>query len=244
VPRRARARRRALRRGEGGGALPRALRARARAGRRRLSGDAGSDRGTYRGTYRVATGAAEASRRELGSRFFAFVAPADSLEAAKRFVDATAARFADATHVCFAWRVGWPAAERAADAGEPAGTAGAPILQALRTAELTDTVAAVVRYFGGTKLGKGGLVRAYGDVTREALSALPARRERPRVRLVVCCAYEQIGAVKRLLRADAVELAGESYGERATLVLAVAIEARAALEAALAELRLGATTAD
>lgn len=180
----------------------------------------------------------------MGSRFFAFVAPAASVDDAKRFVEALAERFPDATHVCFAWRVGWPPAERAADAGEPAGTAGAPILQALRAAGLTDTVAAVVRWFGGTKLGKGGLVRAYGDATRDALAALPVRRERPRVRLVVRCAYEQLGAVKRLLRAGAVDLVAESYAADVTLTLAVADDERAAFEAALADLRLAAAPAE
>lgn len=101
----------------------------------------------------------------------------------------------------------------------------------------------MVRYFGGTKLGKGGLARAYGDVTRAALAALPTRAERPRVQLVVSCPYEQIGAVKRLLRDGAVELLAERYEARATLRLAVAREARAAFEAALADLRLAASEA-
>jgi len=98
----------------------------------------------------------------------------------------------------------------------------------------------VVRWFGGTKLGKGGLARAYGDATRDALAALPTRRERPRVRLVVRCAYEQLGAVRRLLRAGEVELVEERYAAEATLVVAVADDARAAFDAALADLRLAA----
>ncbi|HLF55352.1 MAG TPA: YigZ family protein [Thermoanaerobaculia bacterium] len=184
------------------------------------------------------TASAEASLRELGSRFFAFVAPAASIEAAKAAVAALQKRYPDATHVCFAWRVGWPAAERAADAGEPAGTAGPPILQALRSAGLTDVVAAVVRYFGGTQLGKGGLVRAYGGVVRAALAGLPARAERARVALEVRAAYERIGALKRLVRPGTIELASETYDERALLLFAVALEARAGFEAALAELGL------
>lgn len=188
----------------------------------------------------MTTRGAEAARRELGSRFFAFVAPAASVDEAKRFVATLEARFPDATHVCFAWRVGWPPAERGADAGEPAGTAGAPILQALRAAELTDTAAAVVRYFGGTKLGKGGLVRAYGDVTREALAAAETRRERPRERFEVRCPYERVGAVRRLLRAGAVELVDERYEADAVLILAVALAERETFLAALADLRLDA----
>ena len=183
-------------------------------------------------------GSAAAELRERGSRFFAFVAAAESVEAARAFLDELARRYPDATHICFAWRVGWPPAERAADAGEPAGTAGPPLLAALRTAGLTDVVGAVARYFGGTKLGKGGLVRAYGGALRAALEGLATREESVRVRLAVELPYERVGAVKRLLRSGRVELAEESYGEAARLVLAVEPGDRAGFDEALAELGL------
>jgi uncharacterized YigZ family protein len=188
----------------------------------------------------VPAGSAAAERRELGSRFFAFVAPAESVAAAKAFVDELARRYSDATHVCFAWRIGWPPAERAADAGEPAGTAGPPLLAALRSAGLTDVVAAVVRYFGGTKLGKGGLARAYGGAVRDALAGLATRQESLRVRLAIELPHERVGAVKRLLRPGRVALVEESYGEAARLVLAVEPADRDALESTLAELGLAA----
>jgi uncharacterized YigZ family protein len=194
--------------------------------RRRLSG------------YAVAAGRGEATLRELGSRFLATAAPAGDAEAAKTFVAAAAERHAGATHVCFAWRIGWPPEERASDAGEPAGTAGAPLLRALRRAGLTDTVVVVVRWFGGTKLGKGGLARAYGGAARAALAELPVRRERPRRRLVVACDYARLGAVKRLLRPGEVDLVGERYGEEAELTLAVDPRGEAALVEALAALGL------
>ncbi len=183
---------------------------------------------------------ATAELRERGSRFYAHLSPADSPEIAKRWLAELAERYADATHVCFAWRIGWPPAERAADAGEPAGTAGAPILGALRAAGLTDLVAAVARYFGGTKLGRGGLVRAYGGVTRAAVADLPTRTERPRVRVALSLPHERIGAVRRLLRTGRVEIESESYGGRADLVLTVAEEAWSGVEAALADLGIDA----
>ena len=101
----------------------------------------------------------------------------------------------------------------------------------------------MARYFGGTKLGKGGLARAYGGVVRVALAALPTRRERPRVRLVVECDYERLGAVRRLLRAGEVDLVDERYAERAELTLAVALDARRALAESLAALGLAARAA-
>jgi uncharacterized YigZ family protein len=176
----------------------------------------------------------------LGSRFLAFIEPVSEGVQAKQFVAALARRHPDATHICFAWRIGWPPVERSADAGEPAGTAGAPILSALRSAELTDVVAAVVRWFGGTKLGKGGLVRAYGSIVRSALENLPSRPMVAGVRLVVRVPFDRVGALKRQIRPGAVELTDESYGTDGRLVFAVALAEREAFEAVLAELGLAA----
>jgi uncharacterized YigZ family protein len=192
----------------------------------------------------VAAGRAEAEVRELGSRFLAFVGPAPTALAAKEFLEELRRGFPDATHACFAWRIGWPAEERAADAGEPAGTAGQPMLRALRGAGVTDVVAVVVRWFGGTKLGKGGLARAYTAATQAALATLETRDEIARRRLALSVPYDRIGAVKRLVRPPAVELASESYLGRADLVLAVAEGEVEALLATLAELGLTAKAAD
>lgn len=112
------------------------------------------------------------------------------------------------------------------------------MLQVLRGAELTDVVAVVVRWFGGTKLGKGGLARAYGGAVREAISALPVARVLERVRLAVETPYDRLGAIKRLLRPPEVVLAAERYGERVELEIEVVPEERESLEAALAELAL------
>lgn len=185
---------------------------------------------------RVAAGATESELRELGSRFFAFVAPAGDLAAAETYVESLRRRYPDATHHCFAWRVGEPLVERSSDDGEPGGTAGAPMLQALRAADLVDVVAVVVRWFGGTKLGKGGLVRAYGGALRAALERLPVRIERRRARLRLEIPFDRIGAVRRLVRPPDVELAAEHWGERVELELAVVEERRDEIVDALAGL--------
>jgi uncharacterized YigZ family protein len=189
--------------------------------------------------YPTPAGSADAEIREKGSRFLAVIGPADGEEAAKAGLAAVARRFPDATHHCWAWRVGAPPRERSSDAGEPAGTAGVPILQVLRGAGLSDVLAVVVRWFGGTKLGKGGLARAYAAATREALRTLPVAVRVPAVRLTLQLPYERVGAVKRLIHPPAVELASEEYGhgeDGARLVLIVQEQHQTALREALADL--------
>ncbi len=112
------------------------------------------------------------------SRFLAEVHPIVDEQEARSIVAAAAKQYHDARHVCFAWRLGPVHArvEHRSDAGEPSGSAGEPILNALRQAELSDTVAVVVRWFGGVKLGTGGLGRAYRDTVAAALDGAAKRR--------------------------------------------------------------------
>jgi uncharacterized YigZ family protein len=190
-------------------------------------------------SYRAPAGESTAEIREKGSRFLAIVGPAATEAAAKELLESLARRHPGATHHCWAWRIGEPPRERSADAGEPAGTAGMPILQVLRGAGLSDVLAVVVRWFGGTKLGKGGLARAYAAAAREAVAALPVVLRVPAVRLSVELPYERVGAVKRLIRPPEVELEREEYGAAARLVLVVHEERLAILRESLAELGVG-----
>ena len=187
-------------------------------------------------SYAAPAGEARAEIREKGSRFLAVIGPAADEAAAKAALAALEKEHRDATHHCWAWRLGSPPRERSSDAGEPAGTAGVPILQVLRGAGLSDVVGVVVRWFGGTKLGKGGLARAYSAAVQEALPALPVVARVPAARLAVEITHEKVGAVKRLLRPPEVELASEEYGAAARLVLAVHESRLAALQEALADL--------
>lgn len=187
-------------------------------------------------SYPTPAGEGRAEIREKGSRFLAVVLPAADEAAARALLEDLARRHPDATHHCWAWRLGSPARERSSDAGEPAGTAGVPILQVLRGAGLSDVLAVVVRWFGGTKLGKGGLARAYAAAAREALQGLPVTVHVPMVRIALEVPYERVGAVKRLIHPPEVELEGEEYGETARLVLSVQEDRREALREALADL--------
>ena len=104
------------------------------------------------------------------SRFVCDVAPATSEEAARTFIERVRARSRDARHHCTAYVLGPDGATlRSNDDGEPSGTAGAPMLEVLRGRGLTDVAAVVTRWFGGTLLGTGGLIRAYGDAVSAAL---------------------------------------------------------------------------
>jgi uncharacterized YigZ family protein len=178
--------------------------------------------------------------REKASRFFGFAARAASPEAAERFLDRLRKEHHDATHVAFAWKIGAGdrAASRASDAGEPSGTAGKPILGALESAELTDAVAAVVRYYGGTKLGTGGLARAYRLAAERAIEAADCEIVYDTVTLEVRCPYEKTGLVRRLLDPPHVRLASERFDPEPVLTLGVRRSRLPALTALLEEARL------
>lgn len=164
--------------------------------------------------------AREAEHEELvkGSRFLARVAPAAALEEAEAFVEAVRALHGDATHNCWAWRVG--AEMRHSDDGEPGGTAGRPMLEVLLKRGLDGVAMVVTRYYGGTKLGAGGLARAYAGSAARALD-LAGEREVPDLevwRLAV--PYAASDALFRLLQ----EWPGLTRAEPAYEARAVAVE--------------------
>jgi uncharacterized YigZ family protein len=137
---------------------------------------------------------------EQGSRFIADFAPATSLQEARVFIEKIRAEFPDATHHTYAYRIGAGSAlvEQASDDREPAGTAGAPILQYLQGHQISDAVLVATRYFGGTKLGIGGLTRAYRNCARIACEAARYDSKEPLVKYALKFKYEELGAVNRL----------------------------------------------
>ena len=180
--------------------------------------------------------------RERASRFFGFAFRARSEEAARTRILELEKEFHDATHVCFAWRIG--PSRRAADAGEPAGTAGKPILSAIEAAGLDEAAVAVVRWFGGTKLGTAGLVRCSRDTARRALAEAGAEEVFDTIELVVDAPYEKVAAVKRLVDPPSVTLVAESFSDRARFRLRVRLGRREEIERALREERIGFRTED
>jgi uncharacterized YigZ family protein len=155
----------------------------------------------------------------LNSRFIATLAPAFSLDEAKAFVSRIRLEFADATHNVPAYIVGHGASQitHCSDDGEPSGTAGRPALAVLSGSGLGDAAAVVTRYFGGTKLGTGGLVRAYSDAVRQALAILP-RAERIPVHIVMLAVpYNWFERLRLLIAAHHGELLEQDFAADITL---------------------------
>lgn len=151
--------------------------------------------------YKTISKPAESNFRDHASKFIGFLYPVRSEEEIKLLLSELKKQFYDATHHCYAYRLG-PKGEifRANDDGEPSGTAGKPILNQLLSAEVTNILAVVVRYYGGTKLGVPGLINAYKEATKEALSAATFIEETVNNQFEVCFEYAAMNEVMRVVK--------------------------------------------
>ena len=152
---------------------------------------------------------------EQRSRFLAVARHVTDRDLADSAIAAERRSYHDAAHHCFAWRIGGQ--ERSADAGEPSGTAGLPILEQIHASGLEDVVVVVSRYFGGVKLGTGGLRRAYGNAARGAIEAAGSSERFHTRRLTVSFDHDDTSAVHHVAsRLEAHQVAA-AYGDRAAL---------------------------
>ena len=150
------------------------------------------------------------------SRFIACVAPARSEQEARDFIESIRKEYADATHVCTAYMCGENnMIQRSSDNHEPSGTAGVPMLESIRKSGLSDVVACVVRYFGGIKLGAGGLIRAYSGSVADALAHAKKVTDVTLRRYSVTYPYDMSGTVETWLRRNTI-LDELSYDEEIT----------------------------
>lgn len=157
-----------------------------------------------------------------GSRFIASVDRCVNAADLGRLLERVRAEFPDASHHCFAWRGESAQAKRCSDDREPFGSAGIPMLKALEGRDLYCTGVVVTRYFGGTKLGVGGLVRAYGGAAGQSLD-LAEKIERPIVRrFEICFDYAFQGMVESQRNAFAASVVDSSFGQSVTLQVEVA----------------------
>ncbi|WIG96495.1 YigZ family protein [Myxococcus sp. SDU36] len=176
------------------------------------------------------------------SRFITTAAHTPTVEEAKAFIARVREEFADATHNCWAFVVGPPGSTAQvgmSDDGEPHGTAGRPMLTALLHGSVGDVAMVVTRYFGGTLLGKGGLVRAYTAGVQQALESLPTTERVRKTRLAVEVEYTHVDGLRRLLPSYEAQVLAEEYSATVGYRLELPVTQVAALRTALNDLTLG-----
>lgn len=195
--------------------------------------------------YTTIARAVQAEIEAKRSRFLCDLVPVASEDEARAVVERARKEHWDARHHCSAFVLG-PAADirRSNDDGEPSGTAGTPMLDVLTGADLTDVVAVVTRWFGGTLLGTGGLVKAYSDAVRAALDEAHLVHYERQVRLTCQVTLADVGRVENALRAAGFVVADVDYATHAAagcagLEVAAPSDALGRADAALAELTSG-----
>jgi len=165
-------------------------------------------------TYKTIASPSAATHRVLGSKHLAFAFPVSSIEDVKEHLEKLKRDYHDASHVCYAWRLGWEKKNyRHSDAGEPSGTAGRPIFGQLLSHDLTDVLVAVVRYFGGTKLGTGGLMDAYKTAAKLALDSATIVEREARERWVIEFPYAHIGPMMKMVKDHHLEKISMEQGD-------------------------------
>lgn len=170
---------------------------------------------------------AAAVERELSirkSRFIAWLRFVDSRAAGQAVLAQARAQYPDASHHCYAWLVGDPASGAGAmhDDGEPSGTAGKPIFNVIRHKNVGDVMVVVTRYFGGVKLGAGGLVRAYAGAAEAVLSAMEVREHVPRTRVELRLDFAQEQPLRHWCDQHDAQLIDVSYGAQVAARIVVA----------------------
>lgn len=173
------------------------------------------------GGIRTVVGGATAEFTVNGSRFIGHVAPAQDEDEAGSIIEEVRQEYPDATHVVWAYRLaGAPVLERADDAGEPGGSAGQPVLGVLQGDDLENVVAVVVRYYGGTNLGYGGLVRAYARAVKDALAAATVEVRQPTRTVDIGVTYDDSGTVRGVLESEELEY-DATYGETVSMTVEI-----------------------
>ena len=185
-------------------------------------------------TYTTIRDAAEASFTEKRSKFIAFAVPVRTADEAKARVEAVQKEYYDARHVCYAYMLGPERKDfRANDNGEPSGTAGKPILGQINSRGLTDVLVAVVRYFGGIKLGTGGLVAAYRTAASLALDQAETEVRTVDDTLTVAFEYPFMNDVMRIVKEESPDIVEQSYDTDCLMTLRIRRSAMPRLRARL-----------
>jgi uncharacterized YigZ family protein len=193
------------------------------------------------GEYAVPAGVAQAEIRVSNSRFIAHLAPAADIEAARAFIERIRTEYADATHNVPAYVIvhGASVTAHSNDDGEPSGTAGRPVLAVLQGSGLGDVVVVVTRYFGGTKLGTGGLVRAYTEAAQAVLAVVHTARRAPVHHVRFVMPYPIYEQARNLITHLGGELVEEDFAVEVTVEVRLLSSQLDALQEGLTELSRG-----
>lgn len=173
-------------------------------------------------TYKTITGVVDSCYTEKRSRFIAYAVPVRTVEEVKEQVDKFRKQYYDARHVCWAYMLGPDRSTfRANDDGEPSGTAGKPILGQINSLELTDILVVVIRYFGGIKLGTGGLIVAYRAAAAEALSLAEIEERTVDEEITVQFEYPFMNGIMRIIKEDNPEVLSQSFDMNCEMTLRI-----------------------
>ena len=177
-----------------------------------------------RDSYKILTKPSEGTYSELRSKFLAFAIPVRNAEEAMEQVAKYQKEYFDARHVCWAYRLGPDGEEyRSNDNGEPSGTAGKPILGQMVSADVSDLIILVIRYFGGVKLGTSGLIVAYRTAAAEALEAGEYAERLVEKELKLTFGYEHMNMVMRMVKDLQPRIVSQDYKDNGDIVMTIAI---------------------
>lgn len=172
--------------------------------------------------YLTISGPAEGLYKEKGSKFIAFAIPVSNVEQIKAILEEKRKEHHDARHVCYAYILGVDKADyRSNDDGEPSGTAGRPILGSLLSAGVTNVLIAVVRYFGGTKLGTSGLINAYKVASADALENAEIIEKTVDVEIHVTFDYLVMNDVMKIIKDVAPQVLSQQFDNDCKMVLSI-----------------------
>lgn len=193
----------------------------------------------HESAYTTLRGEGRAELVDRKSRFLAYACPVKTEAEALAYLAAVKSLHTDATHHVYAYQIAAGNLTRYSDDGEPSGTAGLPVLDVIRKGGFTDAVLVVTRYFGGTLLGTGGLVRAYTAAARSAAEAAEIVCYRPFTECVLVCGYSEYQRLQTELTRRGIRADDTAFADAVTLRLAVPQEEFAAFAAAVSELTGG-----
>jgi uncharacterized YigZ family protein len=189
-------------------------------------------------TFRTIQGPAEGQYKEKGSRFLAFAYPVTQESEIKESIEMLKRKYFDARHYCFAWVLGPEKSHfRAFDDGEPGHSAGDPILGQIRSRDLTDVLVVVVRYFGGTKLGVGGLISAYKTAAQEALNQAVIVKREVVAHITLTYAYDATPEAMKLVKEFDLVVVAQQFETQCVLQAAIPLSTKEGFDQKVALLR-------